>query len=77
MRFAHAKHRPRVKSWIARTFNHVVQVDLFFLWNSVFIKMVDECIRYKFAAELKDRTYESMRDVLVTGWFRYFGPRRS
>ena len=36
--------------------------------------MVDECIRYKFAAELKDRTYESLRDVLVSGWFRYFGP---
>ena len=74
MQFAHAKHRPKVKTWLGKFFNHVVQVDLFFLWDCTFIMMVDECTRYKFADILKSRSYEDIRDVLMRGWFRYFGP---
>ena len=74
MQFAHAKHRPKVNSWLGRYFNHVVQCDLFFLWGRVFILFVDECTRYKFADVLDDRSLESIRDTLMKGWFRYFGP---
>ena len=36
MQFAHAKHRPKVKTWFGRFFNHVVQADLFYLWDCAF-----------------------------------------
>jgi len=74
MQFAHALHRPKVKSRLATHFNQVVQADLFFLWDRVFIIVVDECLRDKFADELKDRSYESILECLQKGWFRYFGP---
>ena len=76
MQFQHAKHRPKVKSRLATHFSHVVQAELFFLWGRVFIIIVDECTRYKFAEELKDRSYESILECLQKGWFRYFGPPR-
>ena len=76
MQFAHARHRPKVKTWFGRFFNHVVQADLFFLWDCVFIILVDECTRYKFAEILTSRSYESIREVLMRGWFRFFGPPR-
>ena len=74
MQFAHAKHRPKVKTWLGKYFNHVVQADLFFLWDCVFILLVDECTRYKFADVLEDRSQESIRAVRMKGWFRFFGP---
>ena len=74
MQFTHAKHRPKVKSRLATKFNQVVQADLFFLWERRFIIIVDECTRYKFAAELPDRSYEAILECLQQGWFRYFGP---
>ena len=72
--FAQALHRPKVKSWFGRVFNHIVQADFFFLWDHVFILLVDACTRYKFANVLADRSLESIRSVLFAGWFRFFGP---
>ena len=74
MQFAHAKHRPKVKSRMAKHFNHVVQADLFFLWDRAFIILVDECTRYKFAEEIPNRSYEAILECLMKGWIRYFGP---
>ena len=74
MQFAHAKHRPKVKSRLATKFNQVVQADLFFLWERVLIIIVDECTRYKFAAELTSKSYEAILECLQLGWFHYFGP---
>ena len=76
MQFQHAKHRPKVKSRLATCFNVVVQADLFFLWDRAFIILVDECTRYKFADELRDKSYEAIYECLSKGWFRYFGPPR-
>ena len=55
-------------------FQPLTQCDLFFLWSSTFIILADECARYKFAAELKDKSFESISECLLLGWFRYFGP---
>jgi len=74
MQFVHAKHRPKTKSRLATSFNQVVQADLFFLWGRVFIILVDECTRYKFAEELDDKSFEAISECLMKGWFRYFGP---
>ena len=74
MQFVHAKHRPKVKSRLATKFNQVVQADLFYMWDRVFIIIVDECTRYKFAAELPGKSYEAILECLQLGWFRYFGP---
>ena len=38
--------------------------------------LVDECVRYKFAAQVNDRTFESLAECLMKGWLRYFGPPR-
>ena len=70
MQFQHAKHRPKVKTWFGRHFNHVVQADLFYLWDKVFIILTDECTRYKFADVLANRSLDSIKDVLMKGWFR-------
>ena len=77
MQFAHAQHRPKVKSWFGKHFNHVVQADLFFLWDCCFIILIDECTRYKFADEIPGRSYEAILECLQKGWFRYFGPPRA
>ena len=37
---------------------------------------MDECTRYKIAETLTSRSYESIREVLMRGWFRFFGPPR-
>ena len=58
MQHMHAKHRPKVNTWFGRFFNHVVQADLFFLWDRIFIILIDECTRYKFADELPSKSYE-------------------
>ena len=73
MQFTHAKHRPKIKSRLATRFNDVVQADLL-LWGRVFIIVVDECTRYKFAEEIPNRSYDAIQECLQKGWFRYFGP---
>ena len=52
MAFMHAKHRPRVKTLMGRSFNHVLQCDLFFLWDQTFMLLIDECTRHKYVAWL-------------------------
>ena len=47
-----------------------------FLWGRTFICIVDECIRYKFTDELKDRSYEFIQYCSQKAWLRYFGPSR-
>ena len=68
MQFAQAKHRPKVKSWFGNFVNHVVQADLFVLRDRVFIRIVDDCLRYKFADELKNRSFESIIACLQERW---------
>ena len=67
MQFAHAKHMPKVKSRLATKFNNVVQADLFFLWERVFIIIVDECTRYKFAAGLPNKSYKAILECFQLG----------
>ena len=76
MEYQHARHRPRVKSHMGRAFNHIIQCDLFYLWDSVFILLIDECTRYKLVDVLKSRTYDDISSVFSKGWLRYFGPPR-
>ena len=72
--FAHAKHRPRVKTLMGKHFNHIVQCDLFFLWDLIFVLLIDETTRYTFVGHVKSKSFEDLRDCLLQGWFRYVGP---
>ena len=36
--------------------------------------MIDETTRYTFAGHVKSKRFEDLRDCLLQGWFRYFGP---
>ncbi len=58
--FGISKHRARAKTTLGLFFNHTVQGDAFTLWGVWFILLVDECVRYKFVDELKDKSFATM-----------------
>ena len=68
MPFMHAKHRPRVKTLTGRSFNHVPQCDVFFLWDQTFMLLIDECTRYKSVAWLKSTSFDVIKGELLNGW---------
>ena len=57
-------------------FGHIVQCDLLFLWECIFILLIDECTRYKFVGRIMSKSFEHIQDSLLNGWFRCFGPPR-
>lgn len=59
---------------MGRSFNHIVQCDMFFHWDSVLILLIDECTRYKFVDLPKTRTYQEILEMLAKGWLKYLGP---
>ena len=63
--FAHAKHRPRVKTLMDKHFNHIVQCDLFFLWDLIFVLLIDETTKYTFVGHVNSKSFEDLRDCLL------------
>ncbi|CAE8728215.1 unnamed protein product, partial [Polarella glacialis] len=66
--------KPSLRAEFAGTFNAIVQTDLFFLWDMVFILFVDEATRYKVIALVINKEYKTLSAALITLWVRYFGP---
>ncbi|CAE8712610.1 unnamed protein product [Polarella glacialis] len=66
--------KPSLRAEFAGTFNAIVQTDLFFLWDMVFILFVDEATRYKVIALVINKEYKTWSAALITLWVRYFGP---
>ena len=73
-KFVRAKSKPTVKSTIAWSFNMRVQGDLWFIWDLTTVILIDECIRWKLADVMPDKTAESWTRVCFNGWIKYFGP---
>lgn len=68
--------RPTVKVEFIGHFGEVVQWDLFFLWDIIFLMMIDVAIKWKLAQDIPDKTGKSILLAMMIFWFRYFGPPR-
>ncbi|CAK0791575.1 unnamed protein product, partial [Prorocentrum cordatum] len=55
-KYAMPLHRPAFRAHITTKFNERVQGDLFFLWDMIWLILVDEHIRYKVIGVMKDKT---------------------
>ena len=54
--FARSVSVPMRRTDVANTFNDILQVDIFFLWDKAWILIVDEATRYKVCGEIQDRS---------------------
>ena len=68
--------RPMTKISLATHFNERLQMDFYFLWDDLFILIVDECARYKTSGRLPNREFETLMKFFLYCWFRWFGPPR-
>ncbi|CAK0840390.1 unnamed protein product, partial [Prorocentrum cordatum] len=66
--------KPRAGITVPLRFNHRVQLDLFFMWDKVWLLVIDELSRYKVADIVADRTPKELLTTLMRSWIRYFGP---
>ena len=67
-------HAPTIKSHLATTFNEIVQHDLFFMWDNVFMLLIDEAIRYKMGDHLENKLGPTLVRALYRIWIRFWGP---
>ena len=67
-------HAPTIKSHLATTFNEIVQHDLFFMWDKVFMLLIDEAIRYKMGDHLENKLGPTLVRALYRIWIRFWGP---
>ena len=76
-RYVRLPNRPQHKLNNAGTFNQCVQLDLFKIWGSWILLMVDEATRYKVATLTDSREATEIQQRLMDHWMRYFGPPAS
>ena len=75
-KFKAIAHRPKAGAELAGWFNDFVVVDLFYLWDKIWLMAIDEATRYKIAAFLKDKYGRTIMRALLRDWIRYFGPMK-
>ena len=63
-----------MKASLAVRFNQFVVGDLFFIFEKVFLMLIDDCLRYRIAAYMPDKRAISFLRALLKSWIRYFGP---
>ena len=69
--------RPRFGASLAGHFNDVLMVDLFYIFQGMFLLLIDEATRFKVVAPLAGRSAKTLAKAMLYCWFRYFGvPRR-
>ena len=73
-KYAMPLHRPAFRAHITVRFNERVQGDLFFLWDMVWLILVDEHIRYKVTGVMKNKTAPEYLQCMNEIWIRFFGP---
>ncbi|CAK0846103.1 unnamed protein product [Prorocentrum cordatum] len=73
-KYAMPLHRPAFRAHITTKFNERVQGDLFFLWDMIWLILVDEHIRYKVIGVMKDKTAPEYLRCMGECWIRFFGP---
>ena len=73
-RFSRHLPKAKVKSFLASTFNEIVQCDLFFIGDEVFILLIDECLRWKTGNKIDNKLSETMTKAILYLWIRMFGP---
>ena len=76
-RYVRLPNRPQHKVNNAGTFNQCVQADLFKLFGSWILLLVDEATRYKVATVVESREAAELQQRLMEHWMRYFGPPAS
>lgn len=68
--------RPTMKVKLAGFFGEIVQWDLFFHWDLIFLLMIDSAISWKVVKDLIDKMGPTTFWAMLEAWFRYFGPPR-
>ncbi len=76
-RYVRLPNRPQHKVNNAGTVNQCVQADLFKIWGSWILLLVDEATRYKVATVAESREASELQQRLMEHWMRYFGPPAS
>ena len=67
-------NRPTLRIELVGHFNFQIEIDLFYLWDLVFLLMMDSPTRYKACALLPDRTAEAIMKGMHRRWISIFGP---
>ena len=70
-------HRPKAVVELSGWFNDRVLCDLFFLWNLIWLMLIDESIRWKLIEYLENKSGPCIFSAILRGWIRYFGPMRN
>ena len=70
-------HAPTIKSQLAIIFNEVVQHDLFFMWELIFMLLIDEAIRWKAGDQVENKLGPTLVRALYRLWIRFWGPMRN
>ena len=73
-KFAPKMPTARIKSTLATQFGESVQTDLFFLFDEVFVLIIDEAIRWKSGNHLPGKETKHLLNNLMSSWIRIFGP---
>lgn len=57
--YARSMPRPQRKAQLTQHFNDCAQTDLFFIFDRIFVILIDECLRWTIVDELPSKTPES------------------
>ena len=66
--------RPTLRIELVGHFNFQVEIDLFFLFDSVWLLIMDSATRYKACALIPDKTASAILRGLFRRWISIFGP---
>ena len=66
-----------MKAAISQHFNDRVQTDLFFLFDKIYVILIDECIRWKTGDEIPSKQPHDLLKALVYLWIRIWGPMQT
>ena len=75
-KFSRRAHSPLLRIELSGHFNFLVEIDLFYLWNLIWLIILDSATRYKVICLVKDKSGKEIMKALIRHWFRYFGPMK-
>ena len=61
---------------LSHHFNDRVQTDLFFIFDRIYVILIDECLKWTIIEELPSKTPEAWFKAAFGCWIRFFGPMK-
>ena len=72
--FSREPHKPTLRIEMSGFFNDIVLGDLFFLWDKIWLLLLDDATRFKQVGMLENKEGRTILRCMLKIWMKIFGP---